>query len=67
MSDPPPPPRTYQVFPHAGPSQQMHWITTAGGNGSIITASDFNVGYDADTRNGNAVLCPCHEQSLHPH
>jgi galactose oxidase len=46
------PPRTYQVF-HAGPSKQMHWITTAG-NGSI-TAS-VQRGDDADAMNGNAVM-----------
>jgi hypothetical protein len=37
-------------FFHAGPSQHMHWITTAG-NGSI-TASLFNVDDDADAMNG---------------
>jgi galactose oxidase len=41
-----------RVF-HAGPSAQMHWITTAG-NGSITSAG--NRGDDAYAINGNAVL-----------
>jgi galactose oxidase len=45
-------PRFYQVF-HAGPSKQMHWITTAG-NGSIVAS--IRRGDDEDAMNGNAVM-----------
>jgi hypothetical protein len=45
------PPR-WQVF-HAGPSKQMHWITTAG-SGSLVAS--ISRGDDTDAMNGNAVM-----------
>lgn len=43
---------SFQVF-HAGPSKQMHWITTSG-NGSL--QASIQRGDDSDAMNGSAVM-----------
>jgi galactose oxidase len=43
---------SFQVF-HAGPSKQMHWITTAG-NGTL--KASVRRGDDTDAMNGSAVM-----------